>query len=678
MSRISHRTALWRWLLPTLAALLALSALAPIATSAATDLILGEPAVISDANGDAVRLRDAPSASGDILRELPEGTTLEVLDGPFTSDDGGAWYQVRYTDTDGEETGYMAAAFLSVESAPSAAPVAPPAESEAEPSLVASAVGSATVQSSLNLRAGPSTADSVISVMPGGATVELTGSSANGFHQVIYQGQQGWAFATYLTIGGATTPQPLPGEESATGTATVNTSLNLRAGPSTADRVLMVMPAGAGVALNGQTSNGFLSVTYQGTSGWASATYLTTGGAPAPTPTPPPPSGGTATISVSLNLRAGPSTADRVLSVMPPGAVVTLTGGASNGFLALRYNGQDGWAAASFLTTGGGTTPAPPPPPTSGGATVRESLNLRAGPSTADRILTVMPAGARLSVTGGAVNGFLPVTYNGTAGWASAAFIDTGGTTPPPGGGTPPPVVDRATVQSALNLRAGPSTSTAVLAVMPGGATVEITGAPQSGFYPLRYNGAQGWASGDYLLIGGAGELPPPGGGGSGIRWPVSGGTWRIIQGYNGGSHQNRSASAQYYYSLDIARASGTTAGTSVVSPVNGRVAWNHPASGGIAIDMGNGYVLAMFHVTFLSSLTSGQQVSQGQYLGTISGPGGPGYAVTPHIDITLWRSSDGARTRSSTPFSGGNSIGGLNLADIGGAQQHTGTLFYP
>ena len=678
MSILPHRATLWRWLLLALVGLLPLGNLAPVATSAATDLVLGETAVVSDANGDAVRLRDTPGATGAVLRELPEGTTLDILDGPFTSDDGGVWYQVRFADTAGDQTGYMAAAFLTAGNPPSEAPVAPTPASEAEPDVVAAAVGTATVQSSLNLRSGPSTADGIISVMPGGATVELTGNSTNGFHQVIYQGQQGWAFATYLMTGDSA-PQP-PAEEvtaSATGTATVTSALNLRAGPSTADRVLTVMPEGASVTLTGQAANGFLAVTYQGTSGWAAGTYLTTSGAPVPTPTPTPPPGGTATVSVSLNLRAGPSTADRILTVMPAGAVVSLTGGTSNGFLALRYNGQDGWAAASFLTTGG-TTPSPTPPPTSGGATVRESLNLRAGPSTADRILTVMPAGARLSVTGGAVNGFLPVTFNGTAGWASAAFIDTGGTTPPPGGGTPPPTVERATVQSALNLRAGPSTSTAVLAVMPGGASVEITGAPQSGFYPLRYNGTQGWASGDYLLIGGAGELPPPGGGGSGIRWPVSGGTWRIIQGYNGGSHQNRSASAQYYYSLDIARASGTTAGTSVVSPVNGRVLWNDPGSGGIAIDMGNGYVVAMFHVTFLSSLSSGQQLSQGQYLGTISGPGGPGYAVTPHVDITLWRSSDGARTRSSAPFSGGNSIGGLNLADIGGSQQHTGTLFYP
>ncbi|HEV2107686.1 MAG TPA: peptidoglycan DD-metalloendopeptidase family protein, partial [Thermomicrobiales bacterium] len=168
------------------------------------------------------------------------------------------------------------------------------------------------------------------------------------------------------------------------------------------------------------------------------------------------------------------------------------------------------------------------------------------------------------------------------------------------------------------------------------------------------------------------------GGGGSGIAWPVSGGTWHIVQGYNGGTHQNRSASAQYYYSLDIASVDGNTAGQPVLSPVSGTVRWVHPASGGIAIDMGNGYILAMFHCTFAGSLGSGQTVQQGQYLGTVSGPGGNGYAGTPHIDMTLWRSSDGGSTRSSSPFSGANAVSGMSFPDVGGWNQHYGIQFNP
>src|SRR5690606_36987314 len=135
--------------------------------------------------------------------------------------------------------------------------------------------------------------------------------------------------------------------------------------------------------------------------------------------------------------------------------------------------------------------------------------------------------------------------------------------------------------------------------------------------------GTNGWASGDYLTF----EQPGPGPGGPGgpggnvggtLVWPVSGGTWEIIQGYNGGTHNNRSATAQYYYALDIARRDGATAGTSVYAPASGTVVWNDPNSGGIMINMGNGYAIAMFHCTFMSSLQRGSQITQGQYLGFI------------------------------------------------------------
>lgn len=53
-----------------------------------------------------------------------------------------------------------------------------------------------------------------------------------------------------------------------------------------------------------------------------------------------------------------------------------------------------------------------------------DSLNLRAGPSTSDAILTVMSSGERVHVRGDAQNGFLPVTYRGTDGWAFAEYLD--------------------------------------------------------------------------------------------------------------------------------------------------------------------------------------------------------------------------------------------------------------
>jgi uncharacterized protein YraI len=488
-----------------LSALLVLSSLAPpfLRTARAdTDLTIGGTAEIAYANGDNVRLRDAPGLNGDIVTSIPEGTTVDVLDGPFEAGDGSLWYQV----STGGSTGYVIADYL--------------ADAGGVTSVATGIF--ATTTDSLNLRAGPRTDQRVRLVMPPGATVEVLDGPRRGFYKVVYDGRPGWAHGDYLDFD-----DDGDDDGSGSGTATV--------------------------------------------------------------------------IDGALNLRTGPSTADRILLVMPDSATVTLLGDESNGFLEVSYRGTTGWAYGAYLDTDGGGD------------------------------------------DGGSSDG-------------TATVID-----------------------GALNLRAGPSTGDAVLTVMPDGATVEIRGDPENGFYPVRYSGRNGWAYGTYLDFDGDGD-DDGGDGNWDIVWPFeSGGEWVIIQGYNGGTHQNRSSLAQYYYALDLARVDGNTAGQSILSPVNGTVRWNHPPSGGIAIDMGNGYVLAMFHTTFRSDLTAGTTVSQGEYLGYISAPGENGYQVTPHLDMTLWSSTDGGgQSRNAAPFTGQNAISGWDFPDTGGFSMHEGTLIEP
>jgi uncharacterized protein YraI len=214
----------------------------------------------------------------------------------------------------------------------------------------------ATTTTDLNLRSGASFGDGVITVMPQGAQVSVTGEAQNGFFPVVYNGKSGWAFGTYLSIGAGTT-----------GSATTTTDLNLRVGPSYSDRVILVMPQGATVTLTGNSQNGFVSVAYQGRDGWAHSSYLSDGGgssseaAPAASAAP----SDTARTTSALNLRSGPGTGNSVILVMPSGATVSVTGGAQNGFYPVTYNGRSGWASGAYLSmggSGGGTTNAAPAP----------------------------------------------------------------------------------------------------------------------------------------------------------------------------------------------------------------------------------------------------------------------------------------------------------------------------
>ena len=92
--------------------------------------------------------------------------------------------------------------------------------------------------------------------------------------------------------------------------------------------MIVVIPSGASVVVTGQSTGGYLAVTWSSYKGYAHGDWIRTGGTPQPVPAQPPvlPATGTAVTTSSLNMRAGAGTTFTVLTVMPAGATVTLTG----------------------------------------------------------------------------------------------------------------------------------------------------------------------------------------------------------------------------------------------------------------------------------------------------------------------------------------------------------------
>jgi hypothetical protein len=168
------------------------------------------------------------------------------------------------------------------------------------------------------------------------------------------------------------------------------------------------------------------------------------------------------------------------------------------------------------------------------------------------------------------------------------------------------------------------------------------------------------------------------------IKWPfMAGTTWRITQGYNnsptaGWSHWNcdpltlkdtpsstRTCSKywQYKYSFDFHIEGGTTAGQPIIAPANGTLRWIDEAHGGGAIDLGNGYAIAFFHIDLLPSITEGMRLQQGQLLGFVSPPGGGGNGGSPHLHFNIWQTADGGMaSRIPVPFSGPAAVDGYDF----------------
>jgi D-alanyl-D-alanine carboxypeptidase len=196
----------------------------------------------------------------------------------------------------------------------------------------------------------------------------------------------------------------------------VTADLNLRSGPGLQYSVIRVMPKGSTVVLTGKEENGFYSVTFEGTAGWAHRDYVVAD--------PPVVDGvgfapifiGNARTTAALNLRSGPSTTEDVLMVIPSGTWVEISNAERLGFRFVRVDGRPGWAFDDYLSWPGDGEPV-------AYLTTTTALNFREKPSTSARILAVLPEGSRVLAGVEMIDGFRQIVLEGTTGWAYDAYL---------------------------------------------------------------------------------------------------------------------------------------------------------------------------------------------------------------------------------------------------------------
>ena len=148
-------------------------------------------------------------------------------------------------------------------------------------------------------------------------------------------------------------------------------------------------------------------------------------------------------------------------------------------------------------------------------------LNLRKAPSLEAVVLSRVPKGAAVRRTTGAVqNGYAPVVYAGIPGWVvalglvvSPTEVEPDATAVPPAAAGPtrvpaPAPVPATTVAServalsTINLRSGPSADAAVIATIPTGGLMTLTGeGAEGGYVTVVYNGTPGWVYADLIGV---------------------------------------------------------------------------------------------------------------------------------------------------------------------------------
>jgi uncharacterized protein YkwD/uncharacterized protein YraI len=156
----------------------------------------------------------------------------------------------------------------------------------------APAPGTATAIGDVELLGDPAAAGAALGTIPDVEVVTLTGEAQDGFLQVVYNGQEGWADAAYLDVApvapGASVLQPAdaaaaesPAAAPASPASSVPGSLvsatsdvNLREQPNPSSTVLDIVPAGSQVSLTGSRANGYVNVRIDGRAGWIDERYL--------------------------------------------------------------------------------------------------------------------------------------------------------------------------------------------------------------------------------------------------------------------------------------------------------------------------------------------------------------------------------------------------------------------
>lgn len=135
-------------------------------------------------------------------------------------------------------------------------------------------------------------------------------------------------------------------------------------------------------------------------------------------------------------------------------------------------------------------------------------LNVRTGPSTSYRVITSLNNGTTVTVTGSSGSWYKISYGSGKSGYVYGRYLKLAGDT------VTYPVTAKVTNGTVpLNLRQKATTSSGILAKIPRGSSIRITGKYNSSWYAAEYNGKSGYVYASYIVLPEGSENTSSGGG---------------------------------------------------------------------------------------------------------------------------------------------------------------------
>jgi uncharacterized protein YgiM (DUF1202 family) len=278
----------------------------------------------------------------------------------------------------------------------------------------ATATTQMTATVGVNIRSGPSTNTDILGGLFRGQTVTAI-SSAQGWTKIYYDGSTAYVASRYLTKG-RDLPPPLrigPGTVKVTTTA-----LNLRTGPGLSYRVIKVLKGGTRVTMTGTTARGWAQLVNGRSTGWSSMQYLVSSmyGRPAII--------GKRVATADLDIRTTSGTDSRTVAEVKKGTALSVTGAIQNGRAQIIYKDRIRWVTARYLTKLTSNLPSPPRlPKIIGTRYATTTLDIRSTYADRYRLITEVPRGTELKITGVVKNGRMQIIFDKAVRWVTAKYL---------------------------------------------------------------------------------------------------------------------------------------------------------------------------------------------------------------------------------------------------------------
>lgn len=271
-----------------------------------------------------------------------------------------------------------------------------------------------TANTSVNVRTGPSTSDTILTQLQDGQSVVAAGAVSGNWLPVTFDNTTAYAWAAYLDKDKSASVV-ISGPA---GRRTALENVNVRATASLDAEITAILLKGTEIKVTGNSSGDFAQVSVDGTTAWIYAQFLSSSTDTTPEVV------ASYTTTTDLALRSTSSVAATNQVTIEKGSTVGGTGTHEGTYSQVVYDGKVGWVITGYLDAVAGTPNAyvlPLRKATRYAST--STVPIRAKADSTSTKLGSITLGFAIRTTGPTDGLWSQVIWNGSTAWAKTAKL---------------------------------------------------------------------------------------------------------------------------------------------------------------------------------------------------------------------------------------------------------------